>query len=444
MIKRTGIREGFKDKKKVVFLTSLIIVSMFLVFSLFFTSALIIDYFNNTEQSEILTFGNVFENNSRYLEVPLNANVTSASVNLTGNTTISMINESVIGGTSGSAKGGGFIGGDFYYVTSGSIKVSNRTNTSIGSYTLPLNCGNGAYGSTTNGTDVIYSICQVVIDASPINTTIVWASPTGDYLKSYNYSFPNYDKDMDYFDGELYVYISDGTVYVINGSTGVVSRNMTIASGGSGFEIVDGFIYLGIYPKKIYKYNGTTLISTFSVLRESTDGIAYNDDTNEFWTVGTTITFTFCFPDYTSISILDGEKYISEIEIGDNVLSYVDNKVFEDEVIGVKKRNISNYKNKLYEICTNRGCVNATYNHLFWTNQGYQPAEDLRKDYILKNINLEEEVVTSYKVFNVSNIYVWDIDMKIGNTFFAEGFLVDENGKNSNVYPSISIIEVGI
>jgi hypothetical protein len=435
---------NIKDKKAKVILGIFIFIFIALAISLFsFVNAVIVNYFNNSLSSETLLFGTSNQNNFRYVDIPRNANVTSASINLSGATTKGMINQTEVGDTGGSGKGGGFIGDDFYYVVRGAIQVANRTHSNIASYPFPINCGDDPYGSTTNGTSVIYSICQTVVAGWPTNYTIVWTNSTGGYIKSYNYSFPtDWARDMYYSNGELYVYTDPGIIYVINESNGEITRNITTASGGSGFEIIDGFIYLGKYSKTIAKYNGTTLLSTFMVSESSINGLAYNNNTNELWLISHTTTFSFCFPDYTLISSPEGNKKISEFSIGDRIFSYKDKQIIEDKVINVTKRDISNYKNKLYEICTDDICVNTTYNHLFWTSEGYKPAERLKVGDNLKDFSLNNKPITSYKEFKVYDIDVWDLDIQIGNTFFAEGFLVDENGKNENSNSVLNFVEV--
>lgn len=431
--------------KKIAFAIIFLLIAVISIALFSLVNAVLLNYFNNSISSETLLFGNSNPNNLRYIDIPRNANVTSATLNLTGATTKRMVNQSEIGDTGGSGRGGGFIGDNFYYVVRGAIQVANRTNPNIASYPFPLNCGDDPYGSTTNGTAVIYSICQVVVEGWPTNYTIVWTNSTGGYIKSYNYSFPtNWARDMYYSNGELYVYTDPGTIYVINESNGQIVRNMTTASGGGGFEIIDGFIFLGKYSKTVAKYNGTTLLATISVPESSINGLAYNNNTNELWLISHTTTYSFCFPEYTLISSPEGDKKISEYTIGDKIFSFKEGIVIEDKVVNVTKRNISNYKNKLYEICTDRICVNATYNHLFWTTGGYKPAERLTEQDILKNINLEEERIRKITEIKLSGIDVWDIDIEKGNTFFAEKFLVDENGKNENVASSISMINWGL
>lgn len=435
---------NIKNKNiKIILGISIFIIVVLAIFLFSFVNAVIVNYFNNSLTSETLLFGTSNQNNFRYVDIPRNANVTSASINLSGSTTKAMINQTEVGDTGGSGVGGGFIGDNFYFMNGGSIQVANRTNPNIASYSAPLNCGNGPYGSTTNGTSVIYSICQTVVAGWPTNYTIVWTNSTGGYIKSYNYSFPtDWARDMYYSNGELYVYTDPGVIYVINESNGEINKNITTASGGSGFEIIDGFIYLGKYSKTIAKYNGTTLLSTFMVSESSINGLAYNNNTNELWLISHTTTFSFCFPDYTLISSPEGNKEISEFKIGDKIFSYKNKEIIEDYVVNVTKRDISNYKNKLYEICTADRCVNTTYNHLFWTSEGYKPAERLKLGDILKDFNLNDKPITSYNEFKIYNIEVWDLDIKTGNTFFAEGFLVDENGKNENSNSVLKFFEV--
>jgi hypothetical protein len=431
-------------KNKRIICGTFILILIVLGISFFsFVNAVIVNYFNNSLSSEILLFGTSNQDNFRYVDIPRNANVTSASINLSGETTKAMITQIEVGNTGGAGRGGGFIGDDFYYVVRGAIQVANRTNPNIASYPFPLSCGDDPYSSTTNGTAVIYLMCQTVVEGSPTNYTIVWTNSTGGYIKSYNYSFPTgWAGDLYYSNGELYVYTYQGVVYIINESNGEINRNMTTASGGFGFEIIDGFIYLGKYSNTIEKYNGTTLLSTFMVPESSVNGIAYNNNTNELWLISHTTEFSFCFPENTMISSPEGDKKISEFKIGDNIFSYKNELIIEDQVVNVTKRNISNYKNKLYEICTDNVCVNATYNHLFWTNEGYKPAERLNVGDILKNIYLNYEPIKSYREFEVRDIDVWDLDIKTGNTFFAEGLIVDENGKNENSNSILNFIEV--
>jgi len=430
------------SKRKITFVMIFLLIAVGGIAFLSLVNAVFLNYFNNSLSSETLLFGNSNPNNLRYIDIPRNANVTSATLNLSGLTTKRMVNQSEIGDTGGSGRGGGFIGDNFYYVVRGAIQVANRTNPNIASYPFPLSCGDDPYGSTTNGTAVIYSTCQVVVDGWPTNYTFVWTNSTGGYIKSYNYSFPtNWARDMYYSNGELYVYTDPGVIYVINESNGQITRNMTTASGGGGFEIIDGFIFLGKYSKTVAKYNGTTLLATISVPESSINGLAYNNNTNELWLISHTTTFSFCFPEYTIISSPTGDKKISEFSVGDKIFSFKNKGVIEDKVINVTKRDISNYKNKLYEICTDRICLNATYNHLFWTTEGYKRAETLTAQDILRNIDLNEERIIKVTEINISGIEVWDIDIEKGNTFFAEKFLVDENGKNENSDFSISIID---
>jgi len=429
-----------KEKKLIlIFAVLVLIVGAVILFP--FVKAMIINYFNNSYTNEQLTFGTSTPNVQRYIEIPRNANITSATINLTGSTTKRMENQTEVGDTGGSGRGGGFIGNNFYYVVRGSIQVANRTNSNIASYPFPVNCGDDPYGSTTNGTAVIYSTCQVVVDGWPTNYTITWTTPTGGYIKSYNYSFPtNWARDMYYSNGLLYVYSDPGVIYIINETNGIIIGNMTTAGGGIGFEIIDGYIYLG-KSHSVNKYQNTTLISSFYIPESSVNGLAYNNNTNELWLISHTTSFSFCFPEYTNISSPEGERKISAYKIGDEIFSYKDGQVIIDKVINVTKRGIENYKNKLYQICTERACVNATYNHLFWTTDGYKRAETLQVGDILKNINLKEEGVISVKEINISGIQVWDIDIEKGNTFFAEKLLVDENGKMENTQSPILILK---
>ena len=431
-----------KIKKKeliLIFVVLVLIAGAILLFP--FVKAMVINYFNNSYTNEQLTFGTSTPNVQRYIEIPRNANITSATINLTGSTTKRMENQTEVGDTGGSGRGGGFIGNNFYYVVRGSIQVANRTSSNIASYPFPVNCGDDPYGATTNGTAVIYSTCQVVVDGWPTNYTITWTNPTGGYIKSYNYSFPtNWARDMFYSNGLLYVYTDPGMIYIINETNGVVIGNITTASGGSGFEIIDGYIYLG-KSHAVSKYKNTTLISSIYIPESSVNGLAYNNNTNEIWIISHTTTFSFCFPEDTIISSPEGDKRISGFKTGDTIYSYKDGKVIEDKVINITKRGIENYYNKLYQICTERVCLNATYNHLFWTTEGYKRAETLKSGDILKNIKLDEEEIYSVKEINISNIDVWDVDIEKGNTFFAEKLLVDENGKMENTQSPILILK---
>jgi hypothetical protein len=329
--------------KKLAFAIIFLLIAVISIALFSLVNAVLLNYFNNSISSETLLFGNSNPNNLRYIDIPRNANVTSATLNLSGATAKRMLNQSDVGDTGGSGKGGGFIGNNFYYVVRGTIQVANKTNSNIASYPFPLNCGDDPYGSTTNGTAVIYSICQVVVEGWPTNYTIVWTNSTGGYLKSYNYSFPtNWARDMYYSNGELYVYTDPGTIYVINESNGQITRNITTVSGGSGFEIIDDYIYLG-KSHAVNKYKNSTLISSFYISESSVNGLAYNPNINELWVISHTTTFSFCFPDYTKISSPEGDKKISDFKVGDSIYSYKDGQIIKDKVINVTKRGIENY-----------------------------------------------------------------------------------------------------
>ena len=123
----------------------------------------------------------------------------------------------------------------------------------------------------------------------------------------------------------------------------------------------------------------------------------------------------FCFPPGTKVKMADGtEKSIEHIEVGDKVMSYVDGKEKEAEVINVMSRHYAD----VYNIQCQLAHTSATLTQPFLMEEGtYKTLGEMRIGDVLYGVG------AVYGLAYSGNRPVHDIEVSGANTYIADGFV---------------------
>jgi hypothetical protein len=129
----------------------------------------------------------------------------------------------------------------------------------------------------------------------------------------------------------------------------------------------------------------------------------------------------------TLIATPNGDKKISEIQIGDLVYSFnlVTNTKEIKAVTEVFSRNIEKYNNEYYYIYgSNNTFVKATWNHDFYVSGVWKKAKDLLIGDILKDENNNDVYVVDINIVKNTTDSVWDLTVADNHNFYANGIFV--------------------
>ena len=129
----------------------------------------------------------------------------------------------------------------------------------------------------------------------------------------------------------------------------------------------------------------------------------------------------------TLVNILSGERKIEDIRVGDEVLSFKDEKIAYSKVIRIFKYSKPYY----YILEAGEYMVKVTYNHPFYigSNQ-FKIVEELKVGdtvYVLENNQLIAKEITQ-KTRVEEESYVYNMTVDNTNTYFAGGFAVHNKG----------------
>ena len=142
-----------------------------------------------------------------------------------------------------------------------------------------------------------------------------------------------------------------------------------------------------------------------------------------------------CFLPGTQISTPSGLKNIEDIQKGDWVYSYENNKVVIRQVTATSSRTSEDYlkiNNK----------VNTTSDQIFYlTNGAQQVASDLKVGDVLKTQSGEEIVKTISMI--QSQVIVYDITVEDTHNYFADGYMVHNAGSPVVVQNNLTISKGG-
>lgn len=144
------------------------------------------------------------------------------------------------------------------------------------------------------------------------------------------------------------------------------------------------------------------------------DSSSTNKQTLDYWDEGEG-GGQACFTGNMKVFTDNGTKNISNIKIGDKVLSYNGK---EQEFKEVDKL-VSHRANKLYVI----NGIEATCSHPFYTNNGIKLAQDLTKEDKLISIKNEYIDISSIEI-KETNEEVYEIRVKDNNNYYVENILV--------------------
>ncbi len=190
--------------------------------------------------------------------------------------------------------------------------------------------------------------------------------------------------------------------------------------------------------------NGLTNNTSFSAWVSSESYVSYGGPTDlwgETWTaedinnsnfgISTQIHFSGVMPSCLEKDSLvltsQGEKKISELKVGDSVLSFNEKtkQIEKDKVTNIINKSISTVDDKYYYINTENGkLIKATWNHKFYVNGSWIMAKDLNKGDILLDSNLNNTKINNIEIVPNNTDDVWDISVENNHTFFANGILV--------------------
>jgi len=150
-----------------------------------------------------------------------------------------------------------------------------------------------------------------------------------------------------------------------------------------------------------------------------------------------------CLSPDTLISTEGDDKRIKDLKEEELVYSYnfISGKIELKKASNIFKVAVSALNNKYYHIYYENGDVKATFDHLFYTDEGFIIAKDLKIGDNLLDINGVEQQITNIIVEENEDEYVWNLSVDDNQNFFANGILVH----NSGVYDDkVRIIKGGV
>ena len=137
-----------------------------------------------------------------------------------------------------------------------------------------------------------------------------------------------------------------------------------------------------------------------------------------------------CLSPDTLIATENGDKAIKDLEIGDLIYSYnfASGKKELKQVGNVASTPIAYAGNKYYRIYFGDSDVRATYDHLFYANDNFVPAESLKVGDILLDINGQQQLITKIDIEENYTDNVWELSVNDNHNFFANDALVHNEG----------------
>ena len=145
-------------------------------------------------------------------------------------------------------------------------------------------------------------------------------------------------------------------------------------------------------------------------------------------TVGTvasivgSLTFKSCFVEGTQVATINGYKNIENIKVGDYVLAY--NQATNEQMYSKVLNTYTNQTNTLCEISYNNTQVTSTLNHPYFVEGEWVEAQDIQKGDVLTLTNNEKVVVNSVKTIDCETTKVYNLNVDIAHTYYANDVLV--------------------
>ncbi|HOW29796.1 MAG TPA: Hint domain-containing protein [archaeon] len=150
-----------------------------------------------------------------------------------------------------------------------------------------------------------------------------------------------------------------------------------------------------------------------------------------------------CLNENTLIATEFGQKAITDLNIGDLVISYNENtKQLElKPIINIWSVPISNVNSRYFYIYYNNGqLIKATENHKFYIDGNYVRADELNVGDKLLSNDFKEYPIENIEIVENTTDYVWDIEVEDNHNFFANNILVH----NLNYYAYVDHIRMTV
>ena len=225
--------------------------------------------------------------------------------------------------------------------------------------------------------------------------------------------------------------ISNGVSWLITGISFVIDGVMMVVTCG-GWTVITGIIVLGGAFIAICGVGSIVKGATGSSV--IVDGW-FNGDIDLMQTVVSVVTaactvatilgstvFKSCFVEGTQVETIDGSKNIEDIKVGDYVLSY--NQETNEQVYAKVLNTYTSQTTALCAIGYGETTIASTLNHPYYVDGEWVEAQYVQVGDKLTLANNDEVVVNSAKTIDCEATNVYNLNVDITHTYYADGVLV--------------------